>query len=147
MKKLVTTVVIAFALLGAGTTAKASYDWIVGHADLQMTNRNIDTLVSRIDSLKEQKHNAQQSIRDLNKRISDLQSQKETDEASLRQQIKESNDTVATKQDELNNVNKKIDDLSVQLSDLKQSNDQLGNALQDAHETAVKSEQAVKITQ
>ncbi|MCT3116117.1 hypothetical protein [Leuconostoc lactis] len=146
MKKLATTLVIAFALLGAGTTAKAAYDWSVGHADLQRTNSNIDTLVSRIDSLKEQKHNAQQSIRDLNKRISDLQSQKETDEASLQQQIKESNDTVATKQDELNNVNKKIDDLSVQLSDLKQSNDQLGKALQDAHDTAMKSDQAVKIT-
>ena len=150
MKKLATTVVIALAIFGTGTTAKAAYDWSVGHADLQRTNSNIDTLVSRIDSLKEQKHNAQQSINGLNNRISNLQSQKETEEASLQQQIqqkiKEGNDKVAAKQDELNNVNRKIDDLNAQLNDLKQSNDQLGKALQDSHDTAIKSDQAVKIT-
>lgn len=150
MKKLATALVIALAIFGAGTTAKAAYDWSVGHAELQRTNSNIDTLVSRIDSLKQQKHNAQQSIRDLNSRISNLQSQKETEQASLQQQIqqkiKEGNDNVTAKQDELNNVNRKIDDLSAQLNDLKQSNDQLGKALQDAHDTAIKSDQAVKIT-
>ena len=150
MKKLATSVVIAFVLLGAGTTAKAAYDWSVGHADLQRTNSNIDTLVSRINSLKQDKNNAQQSINDLNNSIANLQSQKEIEEASLQQQIqqkiKEGNDKVDAKQDELNKVNKKIDELNTKLNDMKQSNDQLGRALQDAHDTAIKSEQAVEAT-
>lgn len=150
MKKLATSVVIALALFGAGTTAKAAYDWSVGHADLQRTNSNIDTLVSRINGLKQDKNNAQQSINDLNNSIANLQHQKDVEEASLQQQIQqkiqEGNDKVSAKQDELSKVNKKIDELNVKLNDLKQSNDQLGSALQDAHDTEIKSEQAVEAT-
>ena len=150
MKKLATSVVISLAIFGAGTTAKAAYDWSIGHADLQRTNSNIDTLVSRINILKQDKNNAQQSINDLNNSIANLQSQKETEQAALQQQIqqkiKEGNDKVSVKQDELNKVNKKIDELNAQLNDMKQSNDQLGRALQDAHDTEIKSEQAVEET-
>ena len=112
MKKLATSVVIALALLGSGTTAKAAYDWSVGNADLQRTNSNIDTLVSRINSLKQDKNNAQQSINNLNNSITNLQKQKDTEEASLQQQIQqkiqEGNDKVTAKQNELNNLNKKL---------------------------------------
>lgn len=36
--------------------------------------------------------------------------------------------------------------MNAKLNDMKQSNDQLGKALQDAHDTAIKSEQAVEET-
>ena len=81
MKKLATSVVIALALLGAGTTAKAAYDWNVGHSDLQRTNSNIDTLVSRINSLKQDQNNTQQTINELNNNLSNLKKQKETEES------------------------------------------------------------------
>lgn len=157
IKKAVVTGTAVLAMFGAGAGAKAAIDWTVGHQNIQATSDNIDKLVKRINDLRGQSSQTQQQLTDLQNQLKaqqqqyqDLSNQKNNEEKQLQQQIQdkiaEGQKAVAEKQKEVDGLNIKINDLNKQLSDKKQNEDNLTQALRDAQDIKNKSDQAVEQT-
>lgn len=155
IKKTVVVGVAALALFGTGIGAKAAIDWLPGHQNIQATSDNIDKLVGRINELKGKSAASQQQLVDMQNQLkavqqqyTDLANQKNAEEHSLQQQIQqkiaEGQKAVAEKQKEVDGLNGQINNLSQQLADKQQSEDNLNKALQDAQIIKSKSDQAVE---
>ena len=156
-------ILIALITLAGGSTY-AYVSWQNGHDNLQATSANIDTLVGRINTLKNQVgtdntnlNNLTNTNKQLAQQLDALKASKDSDNAShqqeINQKINEINAAIADGNTKVAQVQKQveakqaiIDSLTNQLNDEKQYSNQLDQALIDAQNVRTKSDQAVEQT-
>lgn len=149
-------------LVGGSTYAYVS--WQAGHDNLQATSENIDTLVGRINSLKAQVNEGSEKLvqldstnRQLSQQLDQLTQERHANNTRHQQElnqkiveinnaIEDGNTKVAQVQRQVEEKQSIINELMIQLEAGKQHTNQLDQALIDAQNVRIKSDQAVEQT-
>ena len=172
MKKVTKNVIVSFgaaALLLAGgiETGYAASNW-QGHANMAQTESNLDELATQLSKDKTALTSEQQALQkdkndraDLQKKLAEAESEEKTlqdqhtkDQADIQQKIQQKidgirdeaqrdNARVSEKQKEVDDLEKKVSDLSSQLAKQNPSDSDMAQAIQDAQDLRDKSDQLV----
>lgn len=172
MKKVTKNVIVSFgaaALLLAGgvETGYAASNW-QGHANMMQTESNLDELATQLSKDKTALTSKQQALQqykndqaDLQKKLTEAESEKKTlqdqhtkDQADIQQKIQQKvdgirdqaqrdNALVKEKENEVDDLKKKVSDLSSQLAKQKPSDSDTAQAIQDAQDLRDKSDRLV----
>ena len=162
MKKIANTTIVSFGavalLLGGAGAGYAASNW-QGHANMVQTESNLDKLATQLIKDKNNLESAQQELQqaknaqaDLQKKLAEAESEKKTlqdqhtkDQADIQNKIQEKidgirdqaqrdNERVNEKQKEVDDLKKKVSDLSSQLAKQKPSDSDTAQAIQDAQD-------------
>ena len=171
MKKIANTTIVSFGavalLLGGAGAGYAASNW-QGHANMVQTESNLDKLATQLIKDKNNLESAQQELQqaknaqaDLQKKLAEAESEKKTlqdqhtkDQADIQNKIQEKidgirdqaqrdNGRVNEKQKEVDDLKKKVSDLSSQLAKQKPSDSDTAQAIQDAQDLRDKSDRLV----
>lgn len=171
MKKIANTTIVSFGavalLLGGAGAGYAASNW-QGHANMVQTESNLDKLATQLIKDKNNLESAQQELQqaknaqaDLQKKLAEAESEKKTlqdqhtkDQADIQNKIQEKidgirdqaqrdNALVNEKQKEVDDLKKKVSDLSSQLAKQKPSDSDTAQAIQDAQDLRDKSDRLV----
>lgn len=171
MKKIANTTIVSFGavalLLGGAGAGYAASNW-QGHANMVQTESNLDKLATQLIKDKNNLESAQQELQqaknaqaDLQKKLAEAESEKKTlqdqhtkDQADIQNKIQEKidgirdqaqrdNERVNEKQKEVDDLKKKVSDLSSQLAKQKPSDSDTAQAIQDAQDLRDKSDRLV----
>ena len=171
MKKIANTTIVSFGavalLLGGAGVGYTASNW-QGHANMMQTESNLDELATQLSKDKTVLTSKQQALQqykndqaDLQKKLEEaeseekkLQDQHTKDQTDIQKKIQEKidgirdqaqrdNALVNEKEQEVNDLKKKVSDLSSQLAKQKPSDSDTAQAIQDAQDLRDKSDRLV----